>query len=301
MRRQFDSRIKWDVFQEKSTYLNDYQWATPDERKIYKWENDRNEPPQKPPPELQLCDHETFLPWRKGVHVPFNLLWNPVPITGTNPKEKILFPENQLADPGKEEAIKTRPRIYISPAVSIDDVPDPDMRDLLCQFMYTTEWKKATEEAKIKMPPKKTPERVSESMGDPLKYEVEIVTSLPEGWRQQGKGWDKSQERAMVDPTKQFWLHKEPPVKCGACEDPLKDLLPQETKEEIRDLVETDRLRLPHDYAKPGYMGYRPRMTRGVPLPKPNYHYMDPRLSTQEALVAQRMFVEKMMAEKKKN
>lgn len=31
----------------------------------------------------------------------------------------------------------------MTPACSIDDVPDPEMRELLCQFMYTTEWRKA--------------------------------------------------------------------------------------------------------------------------------------------------------------
>ena len=34
----------------------------------------------------------------------------------------------------------------MTPAVSIDDVPDPKMRELLCDYMYTTEWRKAERE-----------------------------------------------------------------------------------------------------------------------------------------------------------
>lgn len=35
----------------------------------------------------------------------------------------------------------------MTPAASIDDVADPEMRKLLCDFMYTTEWRKAEIEA----------------------------------------------------------------------------------------------------------------------------------------------------------
>lgn len=31
----------------------------------------------------------------------------------------------------------------MAPACSMDDVPDPEIRSLLCDYMYTTEWRKA--------------------------------------------------------------------------------------------------------------------------------------------------------------
>lgn len=43
--------------------------------------------------------------------------------------------------------MKTRPRLYMSPAVSIDDVTDQEMRNLLLGHMYTTDWRKAEMEA----------------------------------------------------------------------------------------------------------------------------------------------------------
>lgn len=43
--------------------------------------------------------------------------------------------------------MKTRPRLYMSPAVSVDDVDDPEMRKLMLGHMYTTDWRKAELEA----------------------------------------------------------------------------------------------------------------------------------------------------------
>lgn len=35
----------------------------------------------------------------------------------------------------------------MTPASSMDDVEDPEMRKLLCNYMYTTEWRSAEREA----------------------------------------------------------------------------------------------------------------------------------------------------------
>lgn len=286
MKREYDSRLdKWNVFTEKTTYLNDFRYLVPDEHTIYRWQRGRTEPPPMPIPQYDLCDHETFLPWRRGVHVPFDLLWEPKPIIQTHPRDKIVYHE-PLVDTMKEEVMKTRPRVYIAPGISMDDIPDKDLRAKLVKFMYTTEWKEATEEAALPIQKKKCPESVADAMGDPITLEVSTLISLPEGWREKGRPWDKEQRRAKVDPTKQFWFHKDPPVKCGACEDPVGGLVTQETKDYIRCLIETERLRLAHDLPKPGYTGYKPRMTVGVPLPKANLHFTHPLLSTNQVIQA---------------
>ncbi|KAL3282134.1 hypothetical protein HHI36_005329, partial [Cryptolaemus montrouzieri] len=46
-------------------------------------------------------------------------------------------------DEKKEEIIRTRPRVYISPQVSTDDIPDPEMKKLMLRYMYTTEFRQA--------------------------------------------------------------------------------------------------------------------------------------------------------------
>lgn len=187
-------------------------------------------------------------------------------------------------DKDKDEAIKTRPRIYMSPVVSFDDIPDPEMRKMLVKFMYTTDWKKATEEAALPINRLKSPQKVGGSTGDPLEYKVEIGVPLPLGWAQKCHDWDNKQTRASVNPTAQFWKYKEPRVKCGACEDPLKDLVPQKTKDEIKRLILEEKLRQPHDLLKPGYAGYQPRMAKGVSLEKYDLPITHPTLSLQQVI-----------------
>lgn len=49
-------------------------------------------------------------------------------------------------DEKKAEVIKTRPRVYCSPQVSLDEVSDPEMKQLLLDYAYTTDFRKAEQE-----------------------------------------------------------------------------------------------------------------------------------------------------------
>lgn len=92
-----DERIKWDVFQAKSTYQNDY-------RRIDKAEPPRNnkfvqndkEPAQKPVQEFVPIDLETFVPWKKNTRVPFDLYHLPKEIVRTNPSDIKKMPVNNF-------------------------------------------------------------------------------------------------------------------------------------------------------------------------------------------------------------
>lgn len=64
--------------------------------------------------------------------------------------------------------MKTRPRLYMAPAVSIDDVPDPKMRELLVAHMYTTEWHKAEEEAALPISKRSVPNTTLEYCNIPV-------------------------------------------------------------------------------------------------------------------------------------
>lgn len=99
-----------------------------------------------------------------------------------------------------------------------------------------------------------------------------------------------------------FWLHKDPEVKlilikylykiwfksyffrCGACTNPFKGVVPQETKDTIADLIKHDKLRLAHDRPIPLYDGYQPRLSKGVPLSKVDLPVTHPFLSTSQAI-----------------
>lgn len=88
-----DDRIKWNVAQGKSTYLNDYRWSTEYEKRPRSdFPNATEEPPEKPSKEPVPLDMETFIPWRKGVNVPFNLYHQPKEIIGMYPKSITKMP-----------------------------------------------------------------------------------------------------------------------------------------------------------------------------------------------------------------
>lgn len=119
----------------------------------------------------------------------------------------------------------------MSPAVSMDDVEDPEMRQLLCQHMYTTEWGKATQESEVKNCDRVVGNTTVETGGDPVtpkmcllislllkvlfkvRLKVDLLPPLPKSFRDKGKRWEDKQNRASVDPTKTFWINKDPPVK----------------------------------------------------------------------------------------
>lgn len=185
--------------------------------------------------------------------------------------------------PGKADAIKTRPRIYMSPAISIDDIDDPKMRDLLCCQMYISETTKSLKEPALLTTEKKISNRTLEKNGDPVRLKVDILPPIPDRYRgNKSKEWERQQPKLTVDSTKTFWKDntvKKFPAKfpkdfanillrCGACQNPAAGLVSKEIKQKIKSLISQDQLRLAHDAPIPGYGGYRPRFSGGVSLSK---------------------------------
>lgn len=117
-----------------------------------------------------------------------------------------------------------------------------------------------------------------------VSLEVDIYPPIPPGWMEKARSWDTEQPRATVDPTETFWKENGDKVTCGACFNPYEKLVPQEIKDKIHDLVETDKLRMPHDRLSPSYMGYRPHCTKGVSLEKPQLPITHPYISVAQSL-----------------
>lgn len=204
----FDERLKLDNFSQPTTYLNDYRLYAPQKIIKHKWPKDTIEKPTKPPAEFHETDIETFYPFKKELHVPFNLLWHPRPILETDPKRPYPKDLKPREDVDREEVIKTRPRLYMSPAVSLDDVEEKEMREMLCKGVYQTELRRAEEEVWKYL--QKSKRDVFETVLDAdhgIEYDFDPYPPLPEAWRKAGIKWDNQQKRALVDPTKQFWLN----------------------------------------------------------------------------------------------
>ncbi|KAK5646734.1 hypothetical protein RI129_005198 [Pyrocoelia pectoralis] len=279
----YDPRIKLNVFQGESTFQNDYRRFIPDPREKYAWPKNSSEPPQKKSSKFNRKDPETFVTWHKEFYVPFNLMVKPRPIIDTSPYDTVPRIEEQAKDTKKDEVIKTRPRLYMTPAVSIDDVADPEMRKLLCNYMYTTEFRKAEKEAVMGENTREIQKSTLDSR-DPVKLYTELNPPLPLGWREKGKSWDSKQKRGLVDPTETFWLKKGSQIRCGACVNPYKGAVSQEVKDEIATLIKKDKLRLAHDYAMTGYSGVRPMFSAGIPLSKTDLPVTHPCLPTAQTI-----------------
>ncbi|CAH1179464.1 unnamed protein product [Phaedon cochleariae] len=279
-----DEKIRNDISPASTTYQHDYKKYCGYKKVSYNYERQRVEPPQPLPKAHVIEDHETFAKWQKDVHIPFDLLLQPKPILQTDPRNhfEVLEP---LPTRGRDEAIKTRPRVYMTPAVSIDDVPDPNMRKLLCDFTYTTEWRKAEKEGTVRFQ-KHIPEIGKIETSDTVSLKTDIHKPLGKKFKSMGKSWEDQQLRGDSDPTREFWIHKDPPVVCGACVDPLKYIVPEETKGDIKSLLNKDTLRSPHDKCTPNYTGYRPMLPMGIPLKKSEQTAVDPFISTSQAIAS---------------
>ncbi|ENN72895.1 hypothetical protein HUJ04_003209 [Dendroctonus ponderosae] len=280
----FNETMKLDAFNEKTTYLNDYPPYCDVSRPDIKTQKLRQERAQKPLPQRHFEDQETFSKWKDDVYVPFNLLMYPKPIVQTDPRKPFqrLAP---LPEADQIKALKTRPRIYMTPACSIDDVPDEEMRRLLCDYMYTTEWRKAEIEGASGFKPK-IPNIEIVQPSDSVSLQTDIYPPLEEKFIRIGKSWDDGQRRGSSDPTKEFWIHKEPPVVCGACVNPLQGIVAEETKNEIANSIAANRLRLAHDLASPSYAGYRPRLPIGVNISRKDLPVTHPLLTTAQAITS---------------
>ncbi|KAG5896056.1 hypothetical protein JTB14_011051 [Gonioctena quinquepunctata] len=262
----YDEKIKTsDTFKASTTYRNDYKKYCEYNRQFYNYEKQRQETPNPPPEPPGEVDHETFSKWQEGI------------------LESHSENSKRFQIGGREEAIKTRPRVYMTPAVSMDDIPDPEMRKLLCEHMYTSEWRRAEKEATASF--KKTIPQIGKiETRDTASLKHDIYKPIGEKFRRAGKKWDDTQLRGYSDSTREFWIHKDPPVICGACVDPLKYIVPDDTKKTISSLIKEDKLRLSHDKTIPGYAGYRPMMPLGIPLAKVDLPTVHPFLSTTQAI-----------------
>lgn len=93
-----DPRLnKHDIFKELTTYKNDYRKYGFVKKRSHKWPRERSEPPPKPLPSLKPIDIETFVPLREDSYIPFDLLWEKKPITGTNPADPFYIPVEHAA------------------------------------------------------------------------------------------------------------------------------------------------------------------------------------------------------------
>ncbi|CAG9567515.1 unnamed protein product [Danaus chrysippus] len=203
------------LFNHETTYRTDY----------YKY--DIKEYPKTQYREKQ-SHHERGLPTYKNCHTlmewkdqrpPFSCYHVAKDVLRTNPNN-VQRPCAKPVDHDREDAQKTRPRLVMTPAVSLDDIEDSSARDIIISDMYMTDNMKNMKIAVITAPREgaKAPLTGRPAPANPVflpKYQPPYVS--PE-WRMESVSWDQKQLRSHCDPTQRFWLLHELP-KCKACEE----------------------------------------------------------------------------------
>ncbi|KAL0894446.1 hypothetical protein ABMA27_013046 [Loxostege sticticalis] len=124
-------------------------------------------------------------------------------------------------DEEREQAQKTRPRLVMTPAVSMDDIDDPQARLILCQDMYISDMAKGLKEAVGAIKPYKNvqaPFAKHPAPANPITLRKLQPYYVSPEWRMETVQWDNRQLRAYCDGTKEFWL-KFPLPKCKACDE----------------------------------------------------------------------------------
>lgn len=174
-------------------------------------------------------------------------------------------------DCGLEEAIRTRPRIYMLPAVSTDDI-ETETRKIIMNNMYTSDWKKITSEIEHKCSQRVIPDSTYENpITSSITYKYDLVRQWPlvdpVNWEEKCKEWEENYPEHVVDQTLGFWEDFKHKYENTSGVYPFKDYVSEEEKKEIRELVEKNELSMMYDKFMPGYTGYIPKFARG-PLKK---------------------------------
>ncbi|CAK1549616.1 unnamed protein product [Leptosia nina] len=158
----------------------------------------------------------TLTPW-KGTMPDFGALHKAKDVVRTNPWT-VQPPYEKPIDADREKAQMSRPRLVMTPAVSMDDIKDPRAREILCTDMYMSDMTKGMKEAVAPYTNVRAPFPGLPAPANPIVMQkLQPPTVSPE-WRMDSVQWDGRQLRSFCDVTRDFWLsHKLP--RCRVCEE----------------------------------------------------------------------------------
>ncbi|CAG5048353.1 unnamed protein product [Parnassius apollo] len=153
-----------------------------------------------------LKNVHTLTDW-KGSAVPFSLTHFRKDIIRTCPSITLEEPDNRF-NKEEEQVRRTRPRVVITPAVSIDDIADQHVRQTLLDDVYISTTRRAYKESKTSCQNVKAslPSRYAPS--NPLALAKRAPPFVSPQWRWESAKWDRKQLRAHCEPTKEFWLRR---------------------------------------------------------------------------------------------
>lgn len=260
-----------------TSYSEEYKWPERTTWSIKKWPKDRtlqidnikrNNPSYR--------NSETLTQIKSECLPSFNYLLSNKPIVQTDPKDPLTFP---ILPKDDDTARATRPRVYKAPEISLDDIADPDIRDKIIEYTYSTTSELANKEGAMSVPKKIIPDCVWEVPDHKLFDKKEVLNTKLCGEMSIGdvENWDGQQSRQGGDPTMTFWRyfrhHK--PLDIFGQEDRTSD-----HTEKILSLAREGCLRQPY-LLKPSsnYTGYKPEFPLKIEPRKPEQDLSDPMIS----------------------
>ncbi|CAH2105021.1 unnamed protein product [Euphydryas editha] len=202
---QETKKVESMLFNYETTYKTDFRFGEIDEypKTVYVPKpsiRERGKPAYR--------NLHTLIEW-KGDMPPFSLLHRPKDVVRTNPNNVQPHFEKPI-DLDREHAQKTRPRLVMTPAVSMDDIADERARQILCVDMYTSDMSRGMREAVKPYNNVCAPLPGRPAPSNPIVLPKLQPPYVSPEWRMDSVTWDSKQLRGYCDPTKEFWLARDP-------------------------------------------------------------------------------------------
>ncbi|XP_026488797.2 uncharacterized protein LOC113395413 [Vanessa tameamea] len=160
------------------------------------------------PPPLKYI--HTLSEWKQP-GIPLALYVKPKETIRTNPRNTQKYYEKP-SDPDWENAMKTRLRLVMTPAISMDDISPPEKRKLLIEDVYASSAHRSMREGLpvssgvcISAPLSCTP-----AAATPITLQKLEAPFVSPEWRMDSVSWDGRQLRSHCDPDKEFYLARSP-------------------------------------------------------------------------------------------
>ncbi|XP_014616729.1 PREDICTED: uncharacterized protein LOC106793940 [Polistes canadensis] len=221
--------------------------------------------------------HDTFQRLSYDKRIPFNTLWQSKDAITVSIKP--ITRHKILEDHWNHEAIRSRPRVYMTPSISLDDIQNSETRKLLLDFTYMTTFNYTSKDVwgdfKSKHPCTTEINIEEISKESTQKPSCSLSARFPN----EAKEWDKLQDRS-------FLLDDIKKLNSVDSNSESKNLeIEQESERlEVKQLLDKDKLRIPYDKLPLTYGGYRPYIGLGIPLEKKVLSSVHPGLSVSQAL-----------------
>ncbi|XP_043675576.1 uncharacterized protein LOC122632608 [Vespula pensylvanica] len=219
--------------------------------------------------------HDTLQYLSYDKQIPFNTFWESKDTTIISIKPSIRH--KILGDHQYQEVIRSRPRVYMTPGISLDDIQNSKTRKLLVDFTYMTTSNYASKDVWGDFKPRhpchteiNVEEICKESMQKPL-------CILSARFPTEAEKWDKLQDRSFLMNTTSNIDHIH-------SKSESEHLETKQNRLEVKRLLEKDKLRIAYDKLSPTYGGYRPYVGLGIPLEKKVLPIVHPDLSISQAL-----------------